>query len=83
MQVYALTSSEGRLAELIQMRDGIKRVVRVELSRDELEWLEETAAVVFGRPGAAASDLLRIMVLSAQQQMGAFVGLTQQQQTPR
>lgn len=50
-------------------RNGIDIGVRVELSREELEWLEATAAVVFGRPGAAASDLLRVMVLSAQQQM--------------
>jgi hypothetical protein len=42
--------------------------VRVELSREELEWLQTTAEKVFGRPGAAASDLLRVMVLSAQQQ---------------
>jgi hypothetical protein len=71
MQVYALTSSEGRLAELIQMRDGIERAVRVELTSGELEWLEATAAVVFGRPGAPASDLLRVFVISAQQQMTA------------
>jgi hypothetical protein len=51
------------------VRDGIERAVRVELSREELEWFEATAAVVFGRPGAPASDLLRVMVLSAQQQM--------------
>jgi hypothetical protein len=51
------------------VRDWIARAVRVELSSDELEWLEATAAVVFGRPGAPASDLLRVFVLSAQQQM--------------
>jgi hypothetical protein len=51
--------------------DGIDRAIAVELSRDELEWLEATAAVVFGRPGAPASDLLRVFVISAQQQMGA------------
>ena len=32
---------------------------------------EQTAAVVFGRHGAPASDLLRALVLSAQQQLGA------------
>jgi hypothetical protein len=53
------------------VRDGIDRAIRVELSRDEYEWLEATAAVVFGRPGAPASDLLRVFVISAQQQMGA------------
>jgi hypothetical protein len=51
------------------VRDGIDRAIRVELSHEQLEWLEETAAVVFGRPGVPASDLLRVMVLSAQQQM--------------
>jgi hypothetical protein len=53
------------------VQDGIARAVRVELSRDEYEWLERTAAVVFNRPGAPASDLLRALVLSAQQQLGA------------
>jgi hypothetical protein len=51
------------------VRDGIDRAVRVELTRAELEWLEQTAEMVFGRPGAPASDLLRVFVLSAQQQM--------------
>jgi hypothetical protein len=52
------------------VRDGIERAVRVELSRDEYEWLEATAAAVLG-PYRPASDLLRAMVLSAQMQMGA------------
>jgi hypothetical protein len=52
------------------VRDGIDRAIRVELSRDEYEWLEQTAAAVLG-PFRPASDLLRAFVLSAQQQMGA------------
>jgi hypothetical protein len=50
-------------------RDGIDRAIRVELSRDEYEWLEQTAVAVLGM-GRPASDLLRAFVLSAQQQMG-------------
>jgi hypothetical protein len=52
------------------VRDGIDRAIRVELSRDEYEWLEQTAVAVLGM-GRPASDLLRVFVLSAQQQMGA------------
>jgi hypothetical protein len=48
--------------------DGIDRAIRVELSRDEYEWLEATAAAVLG-PFRPASDLLRAFVLSAQQQL--------------
>lgn len=36
-------------------RDGIDRAIRVELTREEYEWLEATATTVLGRP--AASDL--------------------------
>jgi hypothetical protein len=52
------------------VRDGIDRAIRVELSRDEYEWLEQTAQAVLG-PARPASDLLRAFVLTAQQQMGA------------
>jgi hypothetical protein len=52
------------------VRDGIDRAIRVELSREEYEWLEQTAVSVLGM-GRPASDLLRVFVLTAQQQMGA------------
>ena len=48
----------------------VPTVLSVELSRVECKWLEASAAVLFGRPGAAASDLRR-GELAAQQQMGA------------
>ena len=40
------------------MSDGIDAGIRVELSRDELEWLEQTARKVLGRP--VASELSRV-----------------------
>jgi hypothetical protein len=52
------------------VRDGIERSVRVGLSREEYEWLEATAPTIIGKPAASAADLVRVLVLSAQQQLG-------------
>jgi hypothetical protein len=61
---YANSSKE------LWVRDGIDRAIRVELSREEYEWLEQTAVAVLGM-GRPASDLLGAFVLTAKEQLEA------------